>query len=64
MGNLGMTGGKSIVLRTAVIVGINHHYLQLLYHTIITNIYAALPAARDCIAFAAGTPEQRSRVEK
>lgn len=54
---------KSIVLRT-IIVRINHRYLQLLYCTIITNIYATLTAVRDCIALAAVTPEQRGRVEK
>lgn len=42
--------GKSIVLRTAIIVRINHRYLKLLYHTIITNIYAASTAAGDCTA--------------
>lgn len=61
---MGRTGRKSIVLRTAIIVRINHRYLQLLYHTIITNIYVTLTAARDCIAFAAITPAERGRVEK
>ena len=59
-----MTGRESIVLGTAIIVRINHRYLQLLYHTIITNIYAALTAAGDGRALAAVALELRSRMRK
>lgn len=59
-----MTGRESIVLGTAIIVRINHRYLQLLYRTIITNIYAALTAAGDGRALAAVALELRSRMGK